>query len=177
MSNEKNLEESKQGRPAVPHYKGIGGWLIFLVIDLYLSAAFEIYRMYKIFILFKDGTVNYLSDQSSQVYMPGYAGYLKFDFIVAAIFLVVELYLIGLLFKKNRNFPKYFVLFLGASLILIVMKYIILSSLSVHGEGKEFMDKNLSDLSSNIPVVFISVTTYIMYMIKSKRVKATFVEN
>lgn len=132
--------------------------------------------MYESVTMFTDGTVEFLSNPSSEVYIPGYGGLLKFEFIAEIVFLVAGIYLIYLFFKKSRKFPKYYVPFLIISVIYVILDYAILSSVSVSGEVQQVINDTLSEQSGEIGRAVIGALILGSYMKKSKRVKATFVE-
>lgn len=156
--------------------KGLGGWLVLVILGLFISALFQAYGAYESVTMFTDGTVEFLSDPSSEVYIPGYGGLLKFEFIAEIIFLAAGVYLIYLFFKKSRKFPKYYLLFLIISAIYVILDYALLSSVSVSSEVQQVLDDVLSEQSGDIRGAVIGALVWGSYIRKSKRVKATFVE-
>lgn len=162
----------------VSRYKGLGGWLILVIIGLFATVLWQAYGVYESIILFTDGTVEVLSNPASGAYIPGYAGALKFEFITEILFLAFAAYLIFLFFKKSKKFPKYYVPFLIASVVYVVLDYIILSSLTIpSSEMKQVVDEILSEQGTEIGRAAIAAIVWGLYMTKSKRVKATFVED
>lgn len=163
----------------VSKYKGIGGWLILVIIGLFVNVIRQAYYIYGNIVLFTDGTVENLSNLSSEVYVSGYAGALKFEIIVMLLFLVFMVYLISLFFKKNKKFPKYYITLLIASIVFIVLDYLILSSLTIpSSEMKQIFDEETSkEIMKSIAQAVLALIIWGTYMVKSKRVKATFVEN
>ena len=157
--------------------KGLGGWLILVILGLFITVLLQLYNIYVSVTLFTDGTVDFISDPSSDIYIPGYGGLLKFEFIGEIIFLAAAVYLIYLFFRKSRQFPKYFVIFLIASAAYIILDYLLLSSTSVSAETQEFIDDALSDQNREVARAFIGALIWGAYMKKSKRVKATFIED
>lgn len=162
-----NLSEEE-----TPQYKGLGGWLILVIIGLFVAVAFQAYAAYESITLFTDGTV-----ESLKAYIPGYSSALKFELITEILFLAFIVYLIYLFFRKSRKFPKYYVPFLIISVAYLIIDYVILSSLTVSSnEMKQVIDEVLSEQGTEIGRVVISAIIWGLYMTKSKRVKATFVE-
>lgn len=131
QSSESKRSELKQ--EDIYKYKGIGGWLILVVIYLFRQE------------------VGYIQIMSESVF--------AFGGIVLALFLATA-YLIYLFFKKNIKFPKYFYIFLITQAVMFTLFVIFLG----------FSIIKLID-------IFISLFILISYINKSKRVKATFVEN
>jgi len=161
---------------AEKNLKGLGGWLVLVILGLFASVLFQVYGVYESVTMFTDGTVEFLSNPSSEVYIPGYGGLLKFEFIAEIVFLVAGIYLIYLFFKKSRKFPKYYVPFLIISVIYVILDYALLSSFSVSGEVQQVINDTLSEQSGEIGRAVIGALIWGSYMKKSKRVKATFVE-
>lgn len=156
--------------------KGLGGWLVLVILGLFVSVLFQAYGAYESVTMFTDGTVEFLSDPSSEVYIPDYGGLLKFEFIVEIIFLAMGIYLIYLFFKKSRKFPKYYVPFLIITVIYVILDYALLSSISVSGEVQQIIDDTLSEQGGEIGKAVISALVWGAYIRKSKQVKATFIE-
>ena len=161
---------------AAKNLKGLGGWLVLVILGLFAVVLFQVYGVYESVTLFTDGTVEFLSDPSSEVYIPGYGGLLKFEFIAEILFLAAAVYLIYLFFKKSKKFPKYYVPFLVISVIYVIVDYALLASVSVSGEVQQIIDETLSEQAGEIGRAVISALIWGAYMKKSKRVKATFVE-
>lgn len=156
--------------------KGLGGWLVLVILGLFAVTLFQGYAAYESITLFTDGTVEFLSEPSSEVYIPGYSGLLKFEFIAEILFLVATVYLIYLFFRKNKKFPKYYILLLIISVIYVIIDYALFASISVSGEVQQIIDEALSKQTGEIGRAIISAIIWGTYINKSKRVKATFVE-
>lgn len=171
-----STEEMPKQAPPDKNLKGLGGWLVLVILGLFVSVLFQAYGAYESITMFTDGTVEFLGDPSSEVYIPGYAGLIKFEFIAEIIFLVAGIYLIYLFFKKSKKFPKYYVPFLIITVIYVILDYALLSSVSVSGEVQQIIDDTLSEQGGEIGKAVIGALVWGAYMRKSKRVKATFIE-
>jgi len=165
----------KQASPD-KNLKGLGGWLVLVILGLFYTVAMQAYGAYESVTMFTDGTVEFLSDSSSEVYIPGYSGLIKFEFIAEIVFLAAGIYLIYLFFKRSKKFPKYYIPLLVISAIYVILDYVILSSVSVSGEVQQVIDDILSEQGSEIVRAVIGALIWGSYIKKSKRVKATFVE-
>lgn len=82
--------------------------------------------------------------------------------IVGAVF-VFNIYLIYLFFSKKRIFPAWYIAFLLINMIFSIIGLILMD---------DNVDSNTKDASRAIVAVII----WVPYMLKSKRVKATFVK-
>lgn len=170
------VETSKQ-EMVEKNLKGLGGWLILVVLGLFVIVSFQVYGVYESIIMFTDGTVEYLNNPSSEVYISGFEGMLKFEAIVEILFLAAAIYLLYLFFKESRKFPKYYVPFLVAAIIYAIVDYALLSSVSVSGEVKKIVDEILSEQIGELGRAITSALIWGTYIKKSKRVKATFVKD
>jgi membrane protein YdbS with pleckstrin-like domain len=170
-------EPGELSEEEISRYKGLDGWLILLLIGLFITIAFQVYGVYESITLFSGGTVDVISNPASGVYIPGYTGALKFELIGEILFLAFAAYLIFLYFKKSKKFPKYYIVFLIASVIYVVLDYVIFSSLTVSSsEVKQVIDEALSEQGTGIGRSVLGAIVWGLYIAKSKRVKATFVE-
>lgn len=156
--------------------KGLGGWLVLVILGLFTSVAFQAYSLYDSLIAFTDGTVDFLSDPSSEAYIPGYTSFLKFEFIASILLLGAGVYLIYLFFKKSIRFPRYYVSFLIFAVVYLFIDYVLLSSVSVSADIRQAVDDILSEQTQELGRSVISAVIWTSYMWESKRVKATFVE-
>lgn len=160
----------------VSKFKGIGGWLVLVIIALFLTLGFQLYTVYTDAQLFSNGTVAFLSDPSSGTYIPAYGGFLKFELIMSIMLIVAASYLIYLFFKKDHRFPKYYVIFLVASAVYVLLDYGMLSLITVPAEAKKVIEDAMSEQGTAIGRAFIGALIWGSYMMKSKRVKATFIK-
>lgn len=163
-------DEAPQSKNSTKNLKGLGGWLIVVLLGLlytlfiYASASISSSKM------FTDGTVEQLS------YIQGYAGALGFEVIVQAIFALVAVFLIFLFFKKSKQFPKFFIIFLITHVIFVALDTYIMSSLSFPYEIKDAMQEVIDEGYVQLGRAIISSIIWIWYMKVSKRVKLTFIE-
>jgi len=169
-TDESDIGTLKENTPS--ELRGLGGWLILVAIGLFVSLFRLINTVYYNVSLFADGTV----DSASSV-IPGIGGAMGFEIIGNSILFGFIVYLLYLFFKKKVQFPKYFIYLLVVNTIFLFLDYFIMSSLSVYGDAGQ---KDMAIiLSEQVPAMFgtvISAVIWILYMKKSKRVKATFIE-
>jgi hypothetical protein len=153
--------------------KGLNGWLSVVALGIFVALGYQLYGIYTDMDLFSSGAATNLNN-----YIDGYSAALGFELILDIIFALGIIYLIYLFFKKNKRFPRYYIIFLIASVIYLLADYGILSSFSISNfEVKQEIDKILSSQVTNLVRAFVSSIIWGLYMTKSKRVKATFIEN
>ncbi len=157
--------------------EGLGGWLVFAVLGLFVNVLFQAYGLYEIVLLCNNGTVVFLNNPSSGAYISRYGGLIVFELIIGIAFLNAGIYLIRLFFKKSGKFPMYYIFFLAASVIFMVVDYMLLAAISsASAEVQQRMNNAMLEQAREIIQGVISAVIWGTYMIKSKRVAATFAE-
>ncbi len=172
------IVQNKKVNNDKPQHEGLGGWLVLVIIGLFATILWSAYAVYESITLITNGAVELLTNPASGAYTPGYIGVWKFEFIAGILFFVFAVYLVFLFFKKSRKFPKYYILFLIAPVMCAVLDYIIWSSLTISSsEIKQVVDDTLPERGTEIGRAVIVAIVWGLYITKSKRVKATFVED
>jgi hypothetical protein len=142
---------------------GLGGWLILVGLGLVAGA-----------ILAPFGLVGYVSYLSENHNIPGFSSVLWAGITFQIILLISNCYLLYLFFKKNKKFPPYYIIFIYFLIAWAIINYYMVNSLiAPTAEAKNFLKEYLSDTKSSS----IGSLIWVLYMHKSKRVKATFVNS
>lgn len=146
---------------------GLNGWLAVVGLGLILTLLIQGYGLFGYFPLF------------NQTYdIPGYVGLLQFEFVMALAITMASIYLLYLYFKKNKKFPKFYITFLIVNAVYVTLDHIILASLTAPTpEQQKIISDTLSSHSSEVGRAIFFAIIWVWYTIKSKRVKATFVNN
>lgn len=161
-SGSKNTMQNNENANA-----GLGGWLVLVGLGLILNIFFV--GSY----ILKDFPLLY------QKYdIPGLLPLIEFEFIINIIWFATNIYLLYLYFKKNVKFPKYYIIYLIGITIFVFLDAKINSNLIAPTvtQQKAVNATTTSDWSAFYRDLVVSVI-WVWYMIKSKRVKATFVKN
>jgi hypothetical protein len=150
--------------------QGLGGWLILVALGLIVSpiriAAIE----FTILGIFLDGTWSVLSDSSSEFYSPILAVIIPIEFVLNMAFIFGFLFLIYLFFTKSSIFPNWYMTIYAANLLVIILDMV---AVKIALPDEPMMDpETTSELMRSIGACVV----WIPYMLKSKRVAATFVE-
>jgi hypothetical protein len=105
----------------------------------------------------------------SDYYFPSVELFLKLEMFSNFIFLILYLYLIFIFFKKDKRFPKFYIIFLLITLFFSIVEYILIPTLPLNFK---MIDYNpWQELGKSIIFSLI----WIFYILKSERVKATFI--
>lgn len=148
----------------------IGGWLILVAFGVTL-APFRIIGDFLMIYgpMISQGTWRVLVTPGSEVYSPFWVPILAFEITYNIAMGAAAIWLALLFFTKHRYFPKLYIAILGASLLGILLDAglvsLALPEESILGgeTSKEF-----------IRTLIVSAI-WIPYMLKSERVKATFI--
>lgn len=152
--------------------KGLRGWLILVGIGVVIGPfrlAYGYGPMY--YSIFTDGTFQILTNVGSEVYHPLWGPLLIAEALYNSLVVLVSAYLIYLFFSKHYLFPKVYIAIVGVSLIFIPLDAWLGSFV--------ITDEPMFDPVTTKEFVraLIDGVIWIPYMLVSKRVKATFVEN
>lgn len=152
--------------------KGLGGWLILVGIGVVVAPirllAFSIPTFKPIF---EDGTWEALTTVGSKAYDPLWAPLLIGEISFNAIMIVATLCLIFLFFSKHYFFPKLYIGIAVVSLIFIPFDAWLVTRIF---PSEPMFDP---DTTREFMRALIGTLIWVPYMLVSKRVKATFVEN
>lgn len=146
--------------------KGLGGWLLIVGCGLILGIVVQVYGLFSYMSIFSHATA---------INFSGLLITSEIEFAVQIIIILIEIYLLYLFFKKNKNFPKFYIIFLWALIGWSIVDYLLLASLSSPSpELQQVIKNNAYTSASDMAKTFTSSIIWILYMHKSKRVKATF---
>lgn len=146
---------------------GHTGWVAILGLGLIISLIAYGYTLSEYIPLFSE-------DYS----IPGYLTFLHIEFLVNIIFTISISYILYLYFKKNKKFPKYYLVFLTASIVFGILDHLFVSSLNIPTqELQKVMDDILSENLNELGRTITISTIWILYIALSKQVKGTFTKN
>jgi hypothetical protein len=155
--------------PPTPTALPIGGWLLLISLGVVFTPFMILYDLQMFPPLFADGTWEYLTSETSQMYHPLWGPLILGELIVNLALLGVSLYLAYLFFARKLGFPGLFV-----AIRVFVPLFILLDGamykLILPAEPM-FDPISARQLATSI----IAALIWIPYMKLSKRVKATFV--
>ncbi|MEI8633246.1 DUF2569 domain-containing protein [Vibrio sp. PP-XX7] len=145
--------------------QGISGWLILVAIAVTLAPvrlSVDLFSLYSKF--FSSGYWSLLSHPTSELYAKGFT--LWFLLLVALDLLRLAgfIYLIFVFYSKKVTFPKLYILLLIANVVLTWLEMRFISHFSMMEAKYEIMVSTL-----------LAAFVWIPYMLRSQRVKNTFV--
>lgn len=151
--------------------RGLGGWLWFVAIGLVIQ-PFRILLYARTYYtpMFSEGSWEVLTSPDSDMYHPWWGPLIVGDMVSDVMLAVLWLYLLYLFFSKHRWFPRVYIASLLVTLILQVASGQFLLTML----PDEPMDP---EATKDIVRTAFNCVIWIPYMLVSKRVKSTFVEN
>lgn len=141
------------------------GWLALVGLGLILTPIIQGY-----------GLLGYFSLFNETFDIPGYMSLLQMEFVASIVIIIASLYILYLYFKKSVNFPKYYIILLIASAVYTAIDHLLLASLTAPTpEQQKAITDALSQNSGEVGKSIFFAIIWVSYIIKSKKVKATFV--
>jgi len=162
MENDKKNRESITAKP-------IGGWLVlvgFGVLFRPLYLWFSLYPMYRD--MFAPAQWEMLTTAGRMAYGPFFIPFIYIELAINALFLLASLYQIYLFVRRDHRFPTFFILFMIANLLFILLDAWLGGMVT---EADVFEPDTLTEIFR----VLIPSLIWIPYMRLSQRVKETFV--
>ena len=149
---------------------GIRDWLLLVVIGLIIQPLVPLYYLFTVYIpIFAEGTWGLITNPNSSNFIPGIGNVIIFEVVFHIVFFCASLFLLALFFTKDKTFPKFYIIYLVSILIYSVIDYALAQSIpSIASQAAENVN-----FGQNI----LAAIVWIPYMMKSKLVKATFVNN
>lgn len=152
--------------------KGLGGWLILVGLGVVFAPIRVLVTTIPIFKpIFEDGTWEALTTVGAEAYNPMWAPVLIGEIAYNSMIVVASLYLIYLFFSKHYLFPKLYIGLVAVSLVFIPLDAWFVTKVL---PGEPMFDP---ETTQEFIRTLIAGVIWVPYMLLSKRVKATFVEN
>ncbi len=150
---------------------GLRGWLALLGLGVVVGPLRIIFFAFTSFSdIYAEGTWSFLTTEGSPVYNAFWAPVLIGEIAFNACLFILSVYAAYLFFTKKQNFPKVYIAILTLVLVTIPLDAWLASK--VLPDEPLFDDDTIKELVRSA-VAFI---IWVPYLIRSKRVKATFIE-
>lgn len=151
--------------------KGIGGWLILVVLGLIVGPIRIAHFLYTVhWPIFRDGSWEILTTPGGELYHPLWAPLITFEIISNLVSILLALITLWHLTKKSHHTPKFAIYWLLWTAATVSIDYFAADLIpSVAAESDTDSVKEL------VKSIF-SAVVWVPYFLLSKRVKATFIE-
>jgi hypothetical protein len=153
-------------KPFEVHYDQIGGWLILIALGLFFNPI-------RLAIDFSDGGYfksfqwKILTDATYGAYNPKLGLYVLIEFVINIVLICYSVFLCSIFIMRRSSFPMFMIIFLLANLAIHFMDVMAGTSLGL----TEFTKEN----SSKVLRTSIAAIIWVPYLLRSERVKGTFV--
>ncbi|WP_342564107.1 DUF2569 domain-containing protein [Paenibacillus sp. FSL R7-0345] len=152
------------------HPKGLGGWLALIQIGLYVTCIRTFILIYDFFINTRGSEGWYaLTSPGSADYHTLWKPTLIFEVSANIILLLASVYLLTLLYNKRAVFPRWLIFYYIIGLLLQVVIIALVASIP---QSSELANGNLLQ---NIARGLVNSLIWTTYILRSKRVRNTFV--
>jgi hypothetical protein len=149
--------------------RGIGGWLVLVAIGLIARPVLSVVSLVQLAPALSADAWYRLTDPAGTAYHPLWAPLLLFEVAANVALAVASVLLIVLFFQQRRMFPRTFVALLAAQVVVTLVDAAGTALLPADeaGPAMESIELAVSTLSSSV--------VWILYLLRSRRVKLTFV--
>jgi len=152
--------------------KGLRGWLIVVGFGLVVSLVLRLYSIFQNVTALTGGDLRILS------HIPGYVPLLKFELVASLAFLVAILFAAILFFHESRSFPRFYISLLIARAIFMALDHTLFAHVVAHASDqvRQSLTGTVQANGSRDLLSAAAALLWILYVLKSERVKATFVK-
>jgi hypothetical protein len=161
---------SNETTPARPRLEGLGGWLVFVALGLFLTPITAASFFVQTYAVYSTEQWNALTVPGTETYHAYWAPYLIFALVGNLTSLVLALLLLVLFFGKRRSFPRIYIGFLIFQTLAMAIDFVGARQLSALLEESDLVEST-NDLVRSVGACAI----WIPYMVVSRRVRSTFV--
>jgi len=148
---------------------GIGGWLIPVGIGLVARPVMSVVNLVRLAPALSAGAWDRLTDPSGAAYHPLWASVLLFEVAANVAIAVASVLLTALFIQRRRSFPRAFVALLAAQAVVILVDLAGAALVPGGDAGSPASGVRLAVSA------LASSAVWICYVLRSRRVKLTFV--
>ncbi len=151
--------------------EGLGGWLILVGIGIVLSPVKILLLLYPLYSeIFLSGAWEILTTPGSEAYNPLWGPIVSAEIIINFGLVITWIYIAILFFTKKKIFPKWY---LGIIIFSLVFIFLDAHSIKIVLPNEPVYDP---DTVKELVRSFVAAIIWVPYMLKSERVKATFIK-
>ncbi|WP_243298414.1 DUF2569 domain-containing protein [Bacillus litorisediminis] len=172
------MEQEIQTQPTIhPNkYEGKKGWLIWVIIFLAGNPIASIYHITTNLIpFFQDGDWNDITTKGTELYHPIFGTVIVLELAMYIFIAVMTVFLLYQMLRRRAVFPKLFISFLIADLIIGFLYaggyMIVTANVPAFQDVREDL---YIEIGTSVGSHVLFALIWIPYFLKSKRVKATF---
>ena len=146
---------------------GLSGWLVVVVIRLFLGIIINIHALAVSIRVCSPSTWQALTRPESPLYKPGWGASMLFEFFSQITIEVLQLAVVYLFFKKRREFVRWTTVLICLTALQLLTDLILVQTVLKTGTANDF---------AKTVGAMIGGGLWILYLCQSRRVKVTFVQ-
>lgn len=172
ISESLKIEPSKKiDNSNISKYKGLSGWLTIVLLGLIITGLYNAYNFFDTLNSLNGGDFAVYANRTSQYYNPDLLFLIKSEMMVSLVIAVSSAYLIYIFSKAKKSFPKLVSIFWVITALWILFDTFYAQSIA------NIPVDTLEEANTEAGRTFVYAIIWVSYMAKSKRVKATFVND
>src|SRR5262245_7213396 len=157
--------------PAPSGPVGLGGWLVLVGLGLFLSPLFVVYRLWRDFVpIFREGSWEAITTPGNAAYNLWWGPLILAEAFINVVIIAVSILLLVLFFERSNRFPRLFVIFYVSTVLIALLEGLALSLIP-----QATAAMGIAEPLRGIGPAMIGALIWWAYMVKSRRVKNTFV--
>jgi transglutaminase-like putative cysteine protease len=155
--------------PALAPYDGLRGWLILVIIGLFLRIGLWLHALGTDYLVAWDATQwNVLTVPGGANYDPLWAPALLFELAFMLLFPIFSVLALVLLFEKRMIFPRVMITMLLAILAFKIVDVVLVAQIPIA------VKLNGGAFDADLPRVVVQAAIWVPYLKFARRVRATF---
>jgi len=162
-----DMNAHEEVSPAAPK---IGGFLIVVAVGLVVSFMGNLGHLASALIPLRGETWERLTTPGFSSYHPYWKSLLLFGVISTAVFLVLNVVVLVLFFRKHRSFPTFVVVLIPVIFVSMLAGYYLEGLVPAIAESQAYARQG-----HDLILKFIALHIWIPYFVVSDRVKRTFI--
>lgn len=148
---------------------GLGGWLVFIQIGLYISVIVSLVTMVQAVSMLSDSeTGRLLTSPDSPYYHPIWKTAFIFEGVTSGIMFIFTIIILKSFYQKKRMLPRLMIIFYSVNFLLMLITFLMLNEIPLAKEAQ-----GVNSTSTLIGGV-LGCAIWIPYFIRSERVNNTF---
>lgn len=153
--------------------RGLGGWLVLIAVGVTIAPFLNVVTDFNTFYTSFDAEAwSALTNSNSAAYNPYFASYFSLGVIISVIIDAYLFYLMYLFYKESSSFPSLYIKLIFAVFIFIILDLVVASLIFPSLTTSDLLD--LPTIKGIFQSIF-AILVWVPYMMKSVRVKNTFV--
>ncbi|PAB61334.1 DUF2569 domain-containing protein [Anaeromicrobium sediminis] len=165
---DESIIEEDPGKKKEP--LAIGGWLVLPSIGVITNPFRTVYGTYSMFMnIFQSGQWDQIASSNSAFYDQSLKNILVFELVSNVLMIILSIFLLYLFIRKSKHFPKSWIAFVSINALILTVDLVLCRKFVTNAPGA-------GDLFMTLARSLFALVVWGTYLMKSKRVKNTFIK-